>query len=713
MAGTTPSARIGLSDSRLALAIEVDPNATPRIVELAIPGTRGPEPAAAGVPLVDILVAGEGRSWSGHRYRESAVGARLRYIGHEDHTDADGHWRELRVGLHDQVTGLHAVIAYRVQAGGSLRSSVTVTNDGARPVIVEAVTALLTGTLPGPDELDVLWVDHDWLAENRWQRRDLRSLLPDLNRGRHGRDPRGRFGLTNTGTWSSAGHLPMGAVIDRRTGHTWVWQIEHNGGWHWQVGEYTEPAGGPAGTYLALLGPTDAEHQSRIRLAPGESLHTVPVALALGESLDDALGRLTDHRRATRRRHTDHERLPVIFNDYMNTVMGDPTTERLLPLISAAASVGAEYFCIDAGWYAERDEHWWDTVGAWQPSTSRFPQGITEVLDHIRNAGMVPGLWLEPEVIGVRSPMVDRLPADAFFTRDGQRVAEEGRYHLDFRHPAVRKHLDEVVDFLVDDLGVGYVKLDYNINAGPGTDIGGLSAGAGLLAHNRAHLAWLEGVLDRHPGLTIENCASGGMRMDYALLSLLQLQSTSDQQDFLRYAAIAAGAPAGVTPEQSAVWAYPQPDFTDDEIGFTMCGALLGRVHLSGHLDRMTQAQRDLVTDAIAVYRSIRPDLARAHPVWPLGLPGWTDPWLVLGMRTPNNVTYLTVWHRERIGPRGASPAEHDELAIPLPELAGSRVHVDIRYPQRTATADWHQNEARLVVSLPRTPSACLIELRS
>jgi alpha-galactosidase len=259
-----------------------------------------------------------------------------------------------------------------------------------------------------------------------------------------------------------------------------------------------------------------------------------------------------------------------------------------------------------------------------------------------------------------------------------------------------------VIDYVVGDLGAGYLKLDYNINGGPGTDIGGVSAGAGLLAHNRAHLDWLDGVLDRHPGLTIENCGSGGLRADYAMLSRLQLQSTSDQQDFLRYAAVAAAAPAAIAPEQAAAWAYPQPDFSDEEIAFTMCSALLGRVHLSGYIDRMSEPQRQLVADAVGVYRRIRTDLATAVPFWPLSLPGWADSWLALGMRTPS-AAYLAVWHRD------------DDLAeavLPVRHMRGRRAVPEILYPQAgRATAGWSAGPGELSVALPSAPSACLIRL--
>jgi alpha-galactosidase len=762
--GDEPQETFGWADDSIELSIEVDPAGIARITRLAAPpaASTGHPPAlpqppgpAAGLPLADVVLAGEGRSWSGSRYCESAAGARLRYAGHEERADFPG-WHLIRVDLRDPVTGLRAEVFYRILTGhGVLRSWVRLSNDGDAPVTVQSVTSLLCGGItagPAPAEdpsaehpsaqaledglgdLDVLWGENDWLAENRWQRRPLKDALPDLTRRAHGADPRGCFAVTSTGTWSSGTSLPMGGVASSRTGQAWAWQVEHNGAWHWQVGEHTRRGGtaeighGAAtgarrAVYLAVLGPTDTEHDWHLALGPGESFTTVPAAVAVAATgVDDALGRLTRYRRAIRRPHPDHQRLPVIFNDYMNTLLGDPSTERLLPLIAAAESAGAEYFCIDAGWYADPGTGWWDSVGAWKPSASRFAGGLTEVLDRIRAARMVPGLWLEPEVIGVRSPVARLLPPEAFFIRHQQRVVEHGRYHLDLRHPAAVKHLNEAIDFLVGDLGVGYLKLDYNINGGPGTDTGGLSAGAGLLAHNRAHLDWLDAMLDRHPGLVIENCASGGMRMDYALLSRLQLQSTSDQQAFLRYPPITAAAPAAVAPEQAATWAYPQPSFSDQEIAFTVCGALLGRVHLSGHIDQMSEEQLRLVADAVSVYKGIRADLPHAVPFWPLGLPGWADSWLALGMRGPT-WTYLLAWHRGRLdapaarSPSGPAVGDPDALALPVPHLRGAQVVPEVLYPHALGphapgtAATWTADSGQLTVRLPAVPAACLIRL--
>ncbi|MET7568531.1 alpha-galactosidase [Streptomyces sp. NPDC005492] len=670
-------------------------------VRLGAPG----QDWACLVPLVEVTATGHGRTWSGERFIATAIGDRLAYRDHD--TVTEGCVERTAIRLADPVTGLAAEVVLETETGASfLRARVRLVNEGAGPLRLESVTTLTLGGIAdaegGLDGLTLHWADNDWLAECRWRQAELRGRLVALSRSGPGPDGRGCFSLHSQGSWSTARHLPMAALTDR-DGGAWLWQIESSGGWRFETGERQGTV------YVALFGPDDAHHQWHHTLAPGQDFHTVPAVLVRAETggLDAAFATLTDHRRAIRREHSDHRTLPVIYNDYMNTLMGDPTTERLLPLIDAAAAAGAEVFVIDAGWYDDDSQGWWDSVGAWEAAASRFPGGIQEVLDAITKHGMTPGLWLEPEVVGVRSPLAHTLPPEAFFRRGGVRVTEHGRHQLDLRHPAARAHLDGVVDRLVGEWGIGYLKLDYNINIGPGTENGTESAGAGLLGHHRAHLDWLHGLLDRHPRLVLENCGSGGLRMDYAQLAVAQLQSTSDQQDPLLYPPIAAAAATAVTPEQAAVWAYPQPDQSRDEIAFTLTGALLGRVHLSGFLNLMTEEQFDLVRSAIAVYKDIRPEITTAHPFWPLGLPSWEDEWIAQGLRGARS-TYVTVWRR-KLGDGG--PAD-TRRTLAVPHLRGARVQPTVLYPATgDAGAEWDAAEGRLTISLPRADTAVLVRL--
>ncbi|WP_194924459.1 alpha-galactosidase [Catenulispora pinisilvae] len=699
----TDEATFSWGHAALRVDFHVDTQRRVRIVGV---GPDGPVDPSDGLPLVEVLVAGHGRWAAAERATGTVFGERLAYQRHEE--SREGGWLCLRVDLADPDTGLTAQVHLRTPDGVSaVQSWVRLANRGEQSLVVESVTSMILGGIADGDGgvagLDVWHADNEWLAEGRWQRRALREVLVDMNFGRHRQEARSSFSRTSQGTWSTGRHLPMGALTARDSGRTLMWQVESPGGWRWEVGEYTGIA------YVALLGPTDRDHQWHQGLHPGGEFTTVPAAVAIGASGDggdgfaEATAAMTAYRRALRRPHPDHADLPVIFNDYMNTVMGDPTTERLRPLIDAAAEAGAEYFVIDAGWYAGW-EGWWNTVGEWEESAVRFPGGLIEVVDRIRARDMVPGLWLEPEVVGVRSPLAETLPDAAFFQRAGERVVDNGRYHLDLRHPAAVGHLDAVVDRLVADYGVGYLKLDYNVNPGPGTDLPTGDPGAGLLGHERALLAWLDGVLDRHPGLTLENCASGAMRSDYAMLSRLQLQSTSDQQEHYRYPSIAAAAPAAIAPEQAANWAYPQPDFSDAENAFALCNALLGRFYLSGHLDRMTPEQHAQVADAVAVYKRIRTDIAASVPLWPLGLPGWTDPWIALGLRGAAT-TYVTVWRRP-----GEESAAGQTLLIP--HLKGRDVDVSVLFPQDPkCSIGWIPGTGELTVQLPEPGTACLIAI--
>ena len=122
------------------------------------------------------------------------------------------------------------------------------------------------------------------------------------------------------------------------------WQIEHNGGWNWEL------QGSKGKLSLIITGPNEIDHHWWKCLKPGETFETVPAAVGIVKGgIDETFAALTKYRRAIRRKNADNEKLPVIFNDYMNCLFADPTTEKELPIIDAAAEIGCEDYCIDAG----------------------------------------------------------------------------------------------------------------------------------------------------------------------------------------------------------------------------------------------------------------------------------------------------------------------------------------------------------------------------
>ena len=187
-----------------------------------------------------------------------------------------------------------------------------------------------------------------------------------------------------------------------------------------------------------------------------------------------------------------------------------------------------------------------------------------------------------------------------------------------------------------------------------------------------------------------ENCSSGAMRADFAMLELFDLQSTSDQQDFRLYPAIAAGAPVQMLPEQAGNWAYPQAWMSDEEIVFTMVTGLSGRLYLSGFLDRIAPAQLELVQGPPRSSR--RSEATRLRPcqagLW--ALPDWYADSFALMLAAPGR-SLVYVWHR------GGEDAE-----LPLRLGAGIRAeHLVESYPRSLRAWRVTDGQDGAVVLLP------------
>lgn len=661
-------------------------------------------------PLVEVLGPRWGRMPSScdTRLGGTQLGAQLRYV---DHTTAVvGRRHTLEIMQEDPASGLRATSLLSAHQGVAAITSRTTLSlmPGRAPITIWAVTSFATGALLSEDvdHLAIWRGESSWAAEGRWTKRRLRSAgLKNFGPRQRGELRRHALGTTSSSTWSAGAFIPAGAGTNEASGATLAWQIEHNGAWHWEVGEDAEGAGRTAvGAYLAIFGPTDLYHHWSVVVDESRSFTTVPATIGVGSDFASAFGELAHHRRAARRPHARGDRLPVVFNDWMNTLEGSGTQANLLPLIDAAAAVGCEYFCLDAGWYQDgAPSDWWSSVGDWEPATLRFPDGLGHVTEHIRSRGLVPGLWMEPEVTGVDSKAAAELPHDAFLQRGGERLRDRGRYLLDLRHPAAVAHLDGAVDRLIADFSIGYFKFDYNLTPGVGTDRDAESPGHGLLEHNRSLLRWFDSILDRHPEVIIESCASGGLRSDFATLSRLQLQSTSDQTNPLMYPAIAVGSLVHILPEQAGNWTYPQPDMSDEMIAFCMCIGLAGRMYHAGRIDLMTDEQRTIVRAGVDAHRQTRHLLASSVPVFPTGLPSWDDSWTTVGFRTDQD-TYVIAWRQSD------APTEI-ELALDLPSSA---IGVEQVYPPTPSKTPWNvvRIDAGVRISSPAGPGARMFRIR-
>lgn len=662
-----------------------------------------------GFQVVQVNFSGYNRPYEkhGNKHIVTAPGYLLTFVNMEDGRNETG--RKLTITQKDEMTGAKVISTWQFYTGTStVRMQHQVINEGQQMQTLEYISSFYylgiekEGNASSDDKMRLTYAYNGWQKEFNFHSYSFPELGLGQTQPTVNQRTSGTIELTNTGNWSTKKYLPMGYLENVEADTSLYWQIEHNGSWHAEIGDEN------GHFYLALSGPTEVQSHWFQNLEPGESFTTVPVAVGVCRGdFARAMGQLTAYRRKIRRPNQDNEKLPVIFNDYMNCLFGDPTTEKELPLIDAAAEMGCEYYVIDAGWYAPGE--WWDSVGEWQEAQERFPNGVKEVTDYIRAKGMIPGLWLELEVMGINCEKAKKAPDDWFFVRHRKRVYDRSRYQLDFRNPEVIAHVDEVIDRVVREYGVGYIKMDYNIEPGIGTELYADSPGAGMLAHERAYLKWLEGVFERYPDLVIENCSSGGLRIDYAMLSRYSIQSTSDQEDYRNYATIAANACAGLTPEQAAVWSYPQRDGDEEETIYNMVNALLLRIHQSGHLKELSDGRKALVKEGIAYYKTIREDIKKALPDWPWGLADSRDNWLCSVLKTEKKA-YLALWRRG---------GNEESKKIPLGHLFKGEGELSVRlaYPSKTrqdnCSYGYLKEEKALAVKYGEPVMARIFEIES
>jgi alpha-galactosidase len=211
------------------------------------------------------------------------------------------------------------------------------------------------------------------------------------------------------------------------------------------------------------------------------------------------------------------ERLPVEWNHWWSYEDHQIDEQVFRANVDVAAPLGCEVCTLDAGWFgpSEPGTHWYDYRGDWdQVNTARFPSGLRALSDYVHDRGMAFGLWCEIEALGKAARLAHEHP-EFVATRKGERVG-----YVCFGNPEAEDWAVATLSRLSESYGLDWIKLDFNLDPGAGCDRSdhGHQSGDGLTAHYRGYYRVLERVRAQYPHVILENCSSGGLRIDLGIL---------------------------------------------------------------------------------------------------------------------------------------------------------------------------------------------------
>lgn len=222
---------------------------------------------------------------------------------------------------------------------------------------------------------------------------------------------------------------------------------------------------------------------------------------------------------------------PILINNWEATYW-DFDEDKILSLAEKAKKIGMELFVLDDGWFGKRDNSK-SSLGDWYPYTRKLPDGVAGLAKKINEMGMKFGIWIEPEMVSKDSDLY-RAHLDWVFSEKGWKICHSrNQYVLDFSKQEVRDCIFEMIDKLLSEAPISYVKWDMNRSFSE-TFSNGMDAEYQGKAQHKYILGvyeFYERLIEKHPDVLFESCASGGARFDPGMLYYAPQGWISDDTD--------------------------------------------------------------------------------------------------------------------------------------------------------------------------------------
>ncbi|WP_321347832.1 alpha-galactosidase [uncultured Draconibacterium sp.] len=309
----------------------------------------------------------------------------------------------------------------------------------------------------------------------------------------------------------------------------------------------------------------------------------------------------------------------------------------LTGMMDDAAEMGIETFVLDDGWFGNKYPRNNDDAGLgdWQTNTKKLPRGLDYLIDYAHSKGLKFGLWIEPEMVNPESELAENHPEWIVQSNGREKITWRNQLLLDLSNPKVQDFVFNVFDsLLTTHPGIEYIKWDTNRHVE--------QAGSTYLSDSEQTHIWvaytegLYAVYDRirakYPDFVIQDCASGGGRLDYGALKYHNEYWTSDNTDplsriFIQYGTTLIYPPVGAASHVSTSPNHQTQRMTPLKFRFDV--AMTGRLGMELQPKDIQGEDRVFAEEAIKNYKQfVRPlvttgDLYRLKSPYDEG--GWAS----------------------------------------------------------------------------------------
>ena len=261
-----------------------------------------------------------------------------------------------------------------------------------------------------------------------------------------------------------------------------------------------------------------------LKLVPNEEIRTPKISMLFWSGED----RMTGHNQfrqfvlAHHTRKIDGKHVELPFSTFLAREGPPPCNEHTcstesfsIALINRHKQFGIvpEVFWLDAGWYACKGQ--WPNVGNWSPNVENFPNGLKPVTDAAHRVGAKFLLWFEPERVTEGTLFASQNP-DWLLNLPGN-----GNSLFNLGNPQARVWLTEYISDFLKKEGIDVYRQDFNFDPMPYWIANDKPDRIGIseIRHIEGLYAFWDTLLDRFPNLIIDNCASGGRRIDLETIS--------------------------------------------------------------------------------------------------------------------------------------------------------------------------------------------------